>query len=307
MSQLSHLAAFVAVARERNFRRAATRAGASPSGLSAAVRGLEEAMGVRLLHRTTRSVTPTEAGRALLQRLGPALDEVEAALAAMQAFRDTPAGELRINSASGPARLQLAPLVGPFLAAHPRVRLVIEEDNGFVDIVAAGFDAGVRYRESLPLDMMAVPLGPPQRYVAVAAPVHLARHGVPAAPQALRGRPLIGHRFPSGAVLPWEFERDGERLVFPPEGPLEVTSAEVALQAAADGLGFAFTFDGFAAPWLARGALVEVLREWSTPFEGPLLYWPGRRLPPGPLRALVDWLRARHRASPSIPQAGRAI
>lgn len=293
--ELSHLDAFVAVARAKNFRRAAIRAGISASALSAAVRALEDRLGVLLLHRTTRSVTPTEAGQRLLDQLGPALDAVTAAVDAARDLAATPTGRLRINSASGPARLALAGLVGPFLLAHPGITLEIVEDDSFVDIVAAGFDAGVRYEEHLAQDVVAVPLGPPQRFVVVAAPAHLAAHGTPTHPDELRGRPMIAHRFSSGASPPWEFARDGQTLFVPARGPLITSSTDVALRAAADGLGFAYVFDGFAAPWTQRGALVEVLAEWSVRFTGPLIYTPARRLMPAPLRAFIDFVRSRSR------------
>jgi DNA-binding transcriptional LysR family regulator len=295
---LADLDAFLAIARAGGFRAAATGLGVSASTLSARLRSLEQRLGVRLLHRTTRSVAPTEAGARLIERLGPALGEVAAALDALNRFRDTPSGTLRINAPSGPAKLQLAPLLGGFLAAHPAIRVELVEQDGFVDIVAGGFDAGVRYGEALAEDMVAVPLGPPQRYVTAAAPALLARDGTPAHPRELLGRPLIAHRFPSGAILPWEFAQGGEELRIAPQGPLVSASAEVALRAAADGVGFVHVFDGFAAPWLASGALTEVLRPWSLGFDGPFLYMPSRRLMPSALRAFVDHLRAQRTLNP---------
>ena len=200
---LADLAAFVAVARHRNFRRAARERGVSPSTLSEAVRDLEERLGVRLLNRTTRSVTPTEAGQRLLDRLTPALVEIAEALDAVNGFRDTPTGTLRLNVPSAVAKLVLAPMIGPFLAAHPGIRLEIVEENAFVDVFAAGFDAGARYDESLAKDMISIPLGPSQRYAVAASPDHIARYGRPENPRDLLGRPCIRYRFSSGAILPW--------------------------------------------------------------------------------------------------------
>ena len=293
MDSLSQLDAFVAVARQRNFRRAAVRLGVSASSLSAAVRGLENRLGVLLLHRTTRSVTPTEAGQRLLDRLVPALDAVAAAMDAVNDLAGSPTGRLRLNSASGPARLYLAQIVGPFLLAHPGITMEVVEDDSFVDIVAGGFDAGVRYEEHLAQDVVAVPLGPPQRFVVVASPAHLARFGVPEHPDALRGRPMLAHRFSSGAIPAWEFARGGETLFIPAQGPLVASNSDINLRAAAAGLGFAYVFDGFAAPYVTRGEVVEVLREWSVGFPGPLVYTPARRLMPGPLRAFMDFVKAR--------------
>ncbi|WP_431856280.1 LysR family transcriptional regulator [Azospirillum sp.] len=292
---LSDLDAFAAVARHRNFRRAAVERGVSASTLSDAVRALEERLGVRLLNRTTRSVTPTEAGQRLLDRLGPALDEVGEALDAVNGFRDTPTGTLRLNVPSAAAHLVLAPLVAPFLATHPGLRLEIVEDNSFVDVFAAGFDAGVRYDEALAKDMIAVPLGPPQRFAVAASPALLAHVGVPGTPHDLLERPCIRHRFLSGALPPWEFARDGETVKLSPEGPLIVTSADMAVRAAEDGVGFVHSFEGFLRPSLDSGRLVEVLEDWSDRFPGPSLYYPSRRHVPAPLRAFVEFVRAHRR------------
>lgn len=290
---LSDLDAFAAVARQRNFRRAARERGVSASTLSEAVRTLEERLGVRLLNRTTRSVTPTEAGQRLLDRLGPALAEVAEAIDEVNGFRDAARGTLRLNVPRAVARLVLAPMAAPFLAAHPGIRLEIVDDNAFVDVFAAGFDAGVRYGESLEKDMIAVPLGPPQRYVVAASPAHAARHGAPETPPDLLARPCIRHRFPSGAILPWEFERGGETVRLAPDGPLVVTSADLAVAAAEDGLGWIYTFEGFARPALDAGRLVEALADWSQRFPGPYLYYPSRRHVPAPLRAFIDFVSSR--------------
>jgi len=208
---LADLDAFAAVARHRNFRKAAAERGVTPSALSHAMRALEERLGVRLLNRTTRSVTPTEAGEQLLGRLAPALREVVDALDDLNAFRATPQGRLRLNVPRPAARLLLAPLLARFLAAHPRIALEIVTDDGLVDIVAGGFDAGIRFGESLAPGMVAVPIGPPQRLVVVASCAYLARHGTPATPRDLHGHACIGRRFPSGALYAWEFARAGRR------------------------------------------------------------------------------------------------
>ena len=208
---LADLDAFVAVARARGFRGAAATRGASASGLSEAVRRLEAVLGVRLLNRTTRSVTPTEAGERLLERLKPALGEIASGLDVVNGFRETPRGTLKLNVPVIVAAKVLPPIVSRFLVAHPGVTLEIAANDAFIDVLAAGFDAGIRYEERIERDMIAVPIGPRvQRYVAAAAPAYLAAHGIPAHPRDLVNHSCIRHRFASGAVLDWEFERGGE-------------------------------------------------------------------------------------------------
>jgi DNA-binding transcriptional LysR family regulator len=293
---LAGLASFAAVARHRNFRRAAVERGVSASTLSQAVRELEARMGVRLLNRTTRSVAPTEAGAALLARLSPALAEIGEAVAEARAAQSEPSGPLRINAPEPAVELVLAPLAADFLAAHPAVRLEVTSEAGLVDIVAGGYDAGVRWGERLAQDMVAVPLGPPQRYVLVAAPSLIARLGRPGHPRELMGLPCLRTRYPSGAEPAWEFSRAGEALQLTPPGPMISNNIALLLRAAIDGAGYCLTFDGYAAPHLASGRLVELLPDWSDRFPGPYLYYPSRRTLPSPLRAFVDFVRTRRSA-----------
>lgn len=295
-TDLSLLDSFVGVARHRSFRRAALERGVSASTLSEAVRRLETQLGVRLLNRTTRSVTLTEPGARLLERLIPMLAELGEALDEVNRFRDTPTGTLRLNVPAPVARLVLAPMLAEFLAAYPGLTVEVHQDERLVDVVEAGFDAGARYGESLAQDMIAVPLGPPQRYGVYAAPAYLARHGAPAAPEDLLHHRCICHRFASGAVLPWEFERDGHALKIQPLGPLISNSPDVQLAAAVDGIGIVMNFTSFAAPLVASGDLVSLLEDWCPPFEGAFLYYPSRRHMPAALRAFVDFVRARHKA-----------
>lgn len=289
--QFSDLDAFVAIVRHRNFRRAARERGVSASTLSQSVRDLEERLGVRLLNRTTRSVTPTEAGERLASRLSPIFAEMTEAIDEVNGFRDTPTGTLRLN-VPGAAQPILAPMIARFLGQHPGIRLEITIDNSFVDVFAQGFDAGVRYDESLALDMIAVPIGPPQRYTVVASPDHVLKHGFPERPEDLLRRPCIRHRFLSGAVLPWEFEKDGETVKIDPDALLITTSPDIAIRAAEDGLGWYATFADFVRPSLAAGRLVEALVPWCPSFPGPSLYYPSRRHVPAPLRAFIDFVRA---------------
>lgn len=291
---LGDLGAFAAVARHRSFRGAAKVQGVSASALSEAVRRLEARLGVRLLNRTTRSVTPTEAGTRLLERLVPALGAVSGALDAVNNFRDSPAGTLRLNVPTIVARLILPPIAAEFLRAYPGIALEVSAEDSFIDVLAAGFDAGVRYDERLEKDMIAVPIGPRvQRFAAAAAPSYLAAHGRPAHPRDLLGHACIRHRFASGIALPWEFERNGEIVRLSPAGPLVANTLELELAAAVAGLGVIYTFEDWLAPALAAGALTPIIDDWWQSFSGPFLYYAGRRYMPAPLRAFVDFIKAR--------------
>src|SRR5499433_3683006 len=235
---LADLNAFVAVARAAGFRDGARTRGGSPSGLSEAVRRLEAKLGVRLLNRTTRSVVPTEAGKRLFDRLAPALTEVEAALDVVNNFRDRPAGTLRLNVPISAVRLVLPSIVPSFLAAYPDIGLEVVPEESFVDIIAAGCDAGIRYGERLEQDMIAVPIGPRvQRFATAASPAYLARNGRPEHPRDLLRHACLRSRFPSGAISPWEFERDGEVVRVDTTGPLVVgvTASDLAVSAAIAG------------------------------------------------------------------------
>jgi DNA-binding transcriptional LysR family regulator len=292
---LPGLESFAAVARHRNFRRAAVERGVSASTISQAVRDLETRMGVRLLHRTTRSVAVTEAGAALLARLGPALAEIAEAVSEAQSAQAEPSGTLRINAPEPAVELVLAPLITAFLARHPAIRIELMAEATLVDIVAAGYDAGVRWGESLAQDMIAVSLGPPQRYAVVGSPELIARVGAPTHPRDLLERPCLRVRFPSGASAAWEFARAGETLRLSPGGPLVANNIQLLLRAALDGLGFLAAFDGHVARHLESGRLVEVLGDWSETFPGPFLYYPSRRTLPSALRAFVDFVQAERR------------
>lgn len=293
---LQDLNAFVTVARAGGFRDGARTSGGSASGLSEAVRRLETGLGVRLLNRTTRSVAPTEAGKGLLDRLGPALSEVEAALDAVNGFRDRPAGTLKLNVPVSAARLVLPDIVPPFLAAYPDIRLEVITEESFVDVLAAGCDAGIRYDERLEQDMIAVPIGPRmQRFACAASPGYLDRHGRPEHPRDLLAHACLRARFPSGAMPPWEFERHSELVRVDPTGPLILQAGgaiDLAVDAAIAGTGIVYLFEDWLRPHLDNGALEGVLEPWWQPFSGPFLYYPGRRLVPAPLRAFIDFVKA---------------
>jgi DNA-binding transcriptional LysR family regulator len=293
---LGDLSAFVAVARAGGFRDAARATSGSASGLSDAVRRLEEKLGVRLLNRTTRSVVPTEAGRSLLARLDPVLSEVESALDVVNGFRDTPTGTLKLNVPMSAARLVLPSIVPRFLAAYPEIRLEVVADESFVDVLAAGCDAGIRYEEKLEQDMIAVPIGPRvQRMAAAAAPDYLDRRGRPQHPRDLLDHACMRARFASGAVIRWTFERDGETVTIDPPGQLLVQvggALDLKIDAAVAGTGLVYLFEDWLRPYIERGQLEPVLEPWWPRFSGPYLYYPGRRLVPAPLRAFVDFIRA---------------
>ena len=294
-ADLGDLTAFISVARAGGFRDGARASGASASGLSEAVRRLEAHLGVRLLHRTTRSVMPTEAGKRLLERLTPAMTEVEAALEMVNDFRDRPAGSLRLNVPISAARLVLPRIVPAFLAAYPDIRLEVMTEESLVDVLAEGCDAGIRYEERLEQDMIAVPIGPRvQRFAAAASPAYLDRRGRPVHPRDLVGHACVGSRFAGRALMAWEFERDGEMARIDPNGPLIVQAgggSDLAVDAAIAGLGIVTLFEDWLRPHLDRGALEPVLEPWWQSFSGPFLYYPGRRLVPAPLRAFVGFIK----------------
>jgi DNA-binding transcriptional LysR family regulator len=294
-TDLADLDAFTAVAQARSFRGAAKLRGVSPSSLSEALRRLEARLGVRLLNRTTRSVTPTEAGAHLLERLAPALGEISSALDAVNYFRDSPRGTLRLNAPTIVARKILPPIATCFLAAHPGITLDVTASDTFIDVLAAGFDAGIRYDERIEKDMIAVPIGPRiQRFVLAAAPAYIAQHGTPKEPREIVDHPCIRHRFLSGVVIStWEFERAGETVHVSVEGPLIASIGELEVDAALAGLGLIYSFDDFLRPYIDSGQLVEILPDWSPRFPGPFLYYPSRKHMPAPLRAFVDFIKTR--------------
>ena len=293
---LNDLNAFVAVARAKGFRDGARASGSSASRLSEAVRRLEAQLGVRLLHRTTRSVVPTEAGQRLLERLGPALTEMAAAVDVVNGFRNTPAGTLRLNVPVSAARLALPAIVPAFLAAYPEIQLEIIAEDSFVDIVASGCDAGIRYEERLEQDMIAIPIGPRiQRFATAASPAYLDRRGLPRHPRDLLRHACLRGRFSSGAMMPWEFERDGKLMRVDPSGPLIVqigAATDLKVDAAIAGTGVIHLFEDWLRPHLDSGALEPILEPWWQRFSGPFLYYSGRRLLPAPLRAFVDFIKA---------------
>lgn len=286
---LNELEIFVAVARHRSFRKAAEERNVTASSLSHAMRALETRLGIRLLNRTTRSVEPTEAGKHLYARVSRVIEDLDQALDEINGFRDTIQGTLRLNVPRPAARLLLAPILSGFLKMHPGVKIEVVTDDQLVDIVAEGYDAGVRFGESLALDMIAIPIGTAQRFAVVAAPDFLDVHGRPAGPADLRGLPCISRRFPSGVIYAWEFERDGQGMAVSVDGPLVLDDDAMMVDAACDGVGIAFVHESYALEHIRQGQLVRLFEEWCPAMPGFYLYYPSRKHMSAALRGFVDW------------------
>ncbi|MCP3709705.1 LysR substrate-binding domain-containing protein [Paraburkholderia sp. CNPSo 3274] len=294
--EMNDLAAFVSVARAGGFRDAARVGGVSASSLSAAVRRLEAKLGLRLLNRTTRSVAPTEAGQRLLESITPLFSEMEAALDVLNGYREKPAGTLKLNVPASAARTILPRVLAPFHRAYPEIRVEVVVEDGFVDVLQIGCDAGIRYDERLEQDMIAIPIGPRvERFAAVASPAYLAARGRPEHPRELLGHACLRVQFAGGAMPLWQFERDGEVLRLDPPTPLVVrpgAALDLLINMALDGVGIVYLFEEMLLPHIRSGALVRLLDDWDVSFPGPFLYYPGRRHLPAPLRAFVDFVKA---------------
>lgn len=288
---LNDLTAFVAVATHRSFRGAADELGTAPSTLSHAMRALEERMGVRLLNRTTRSVSPTEAGFQLLGRLQPALASLDDALDSVAGFRGNVAGTVRINAPRLAAALLVRDVLPLMSERFPDVTVDIVVEGRLIDIVSGGFDAGVRLAGSIQRDMIAVPLAGPMRFMCVASPEYLDRAGVPKTPDDLKQHRCIGHRLPSGKLYRWEFERAGQVLTIDAAGSVVLDDEDLMAEAAAKGLGIAYVASLAATAALKAGALREVLSAWMQAAEAVAVYYPGHRAVPPALRAFLDVVR----------------
>ena len=288
---LFELNAVAAISAHRSFRAAATELGISPSALSHAIAGLEKRLGVRLINRTTRSVSLSEAGERFLARVSPALREIAGALEDVNEFRDTPTGTLRINLKERAAHQILRPVVAEFLRRYPDMNVELALEGRPIDIVAEGFDAGIRLAESVPQDMVAIPCGPDTRFIVVGSPDYFARASVPRSPSDLLNHECIRRRMPGGKLYRWEFEKRGEEMAVDVPGRLTLDNDSLMVEAAVEGLGLAFVSDFWVTEHLAAKTLQAVLEDWTPPFPGLRLYYPGHRHMTAGLRAFVDMLR----------------
>ncbi|HEX8403136.1 MAG TPA: LysR family transcriptional regulator [Duganella sp.] len=288
---MTELTAFAEVAALRSFRKAADALELSPSTVSHLMRRLEERMGVRLLHRTTRSVAPTQAGERLLARLRPVLDELHGALREVDEFRDQPTGRVRINAPEQGVRILLREVIPAFQAKYPQIELDVVVEGRFVDIVKEGFDAGVRLGGNIPQDMVAIQLGGHARCIAVASPTYLSRHQSLQTPDDLKLHECIRIRLPNGTFLAWEFEQRGQKLAIEAPGMLILNQEGLMIDAALAGLGIAFVFESSVRDLLESQRLISVLADWCTEFSGAYLYYPSSRNVPSALRAFIDMVK----------------
>ena len=292
--ELGDLAAFLVVAEEQGFARAAAKLGVSQSALSYTVRRLETRLGVRLLNRTSRSVAPTAAGERLFRSLRPVFEEIDTEVAALSDFRDKPAGTLRINAGRHAADRFIWPVLSPLLSAYPDLKVEISVDNALTDIVSERYDAGVRLGEQVAKDMIAVRISPDMRMAVVGAPSYFAKHPKPLRPQELANHACINLRLPTlGGFYAWEFEKRGRELKVRVDGQLAFNSTELILEAAADGYGLGIVLEDQARTHLADGRLIRVLADWCPPFSGYHLYYPSRRQPSPGFALVVEALRYR--------------
>ena len=282
---------FLSVAKHASFRKAAVERGVSPSALSHTIRGLEQTLDVRLFNRTNRSIHITPAGEHLLKRIGPALGDIAEAIEQVGLLRSRPAGRLRLNVPRNAAELVIKPMMARFLAAYAESKLEVVTDDGMVDIVAGGFDAGIRAGQHLAQDMVLVPVGPLLRFAVVGAPAYFADRDKPRVPQDLNGHACIGRRYPSGAFYAWVFAQGGEEVTVDVSGQLVADDRSLIMAAALDGIGLAHIHEAFVAEHIERGELVRVLGDWCPVLPQFFLYYPGRRQMPAPLRAFVDMVR----------------
>ena len=289
-NDLAELAAFAAVAGERSFTRAAGRLGVSQSALSHTVRGLEKRLGLQLLARTTRSVSPTAVGAALLAELAPALERIERSLAEAQKRRERPAGRIRLILSRTAAYLVLLPKLAQFARAYPEIVLEVTSSNDPVDLVAGGYDAGVQIGEFIQRDMIAVRVSKDMRLATVGSPEYFRSHGIPRTPHDLKDHACIGFRFSSG-LYRWEFEKGRKAVTVSPQGPATFDDPDLVIQAVLSGVGIGTAMEETLAETIAKGRLIQVLRDWSPVFPGYFLYYPSRRNQPAALTALIQTLR----------------
>ncbi|GLR59864.1 LysR family transcriptional regulator [Rhizobium indigoferae] len=291
-TELSELAAFAAVARHKSFRKASEERGVTASAISHAVLNLEDRIGVRLLNRTTRSVSLTEAGELLVSHLDPAFGEMAEALDALNRYRDTPFGKVRINVPNSIGPFVIGRIIGPLLKSNPHLQLEINATDRLVDIVEEGFDAGIRFGERVTEGMIALRIKPRIRLVVVGSPAYFETRPKPTTPHELKRHLCIQNMFPSGARYAWEFEKDGQTVSFQPTGPLSLDDHELMMQAALGGVGLAYIWEPRVEKAIVSGELIQVLDDWCQPEEPLYLYYPSRRHMSAGFRAVIDAMRA---------------
>ncbi len=290
-SEFSELRAFMEVVEQGNFSRAAIYLGLAPSTLSQTIRSLESRLGVRLLQRTTRSVSVTEAGEHLLARIRPVFEELNLAVESINDFRDTPAGTLRLSVSSIPAQMILAPILKDFLLAYPAISLEIDVDNSHIDIVKGRFDAGIRYGRVIANDMVMVKASAPSRMIAVASPAYIAIHGTPQTPQDLQAHACIRFRRGNQQLLAWEFEKQKKKIEIAVSGQLIVSDVDLMVKATRDGVGIGYMAETYMKDDIDQGVLVPLLTDWSTAYDSWYLYYASRQHLSAPLKAFIQFLR----------------
>ena len=290
-TSFAELSAFVAVADRGNFAKAAAYLGIVPSTLSQTIRSLEERLGVRLLHRTTRSVSLTEAGARLLSKIRPAFEELNSAVESVNDFRDVPMGTLRLSVSSIPAQMILAPIMKKFLEAYPSINLDITVDDTTSDIAHGSFDAGIRYGRRIAKDMLLVRASPESRVIAMASPEYLARNPMPKTPQDLQQHPCIRFCRENHQLLPWEFEKNKKKVEISVSGPLVVNNVDLLIKATRDGIGIGYMVEAYIKDDIRQGRLVPLLLDWSPAYHSYYLYYASRRQLPAPLKVFVEFLK----------------
>ncbi|MBG0511623.1 LysR family transcriptional regulator [Agrobacterium sp. MOPV5] len=291
-TELAELSTFLAVARFKSFKQAAVERGVAASAVSHAIRSLEERVGVRLFHRTTRSVSLTEAGERFMTELRPAFGQIERALDSLNSFRGTPFGTVRINMPNSIAPYVLHDVMGPLVKQNPGLHLDIVATDRLIDIVDEGFDAGIRFGERLMQDMIAVHIKPTLRFSVVGTPEYFSGRSIPLKPADLRQHSCIRYRFPSGAIYNWQFEKDGEAIDIEVNGPVTIDSQELMVEAALQGCGLAYVWQERVTEHLKSGALIRCLDDWCAPDDNLFLYYPSRRYLSAGLRAVINMLKA---------------
>ena len=294
-AEFAELKAFMTVVERGNFARAAAALGMAPSTLSQTIRALENRLGVRLLHRTTRSLSLTEAGERLLTRIRPAFEALHSAVESINDFRDTPMGILRLSVSTIPAKLVMAPVLRDFLVQYPAIQLDITVDNASSELVIGRYDAGIRYGRRIAQDMRLVQATPPSRIIAMASPDYLARHPAPKTPQELQRHACIRYRLANQQVLPWEFETSKEKIEIAVDGPLVVNDVDLMIKAAKDGVGIGYAVEAYIEEDIRAGRLIPLLADWSTPSHSYYLYYAGCHQLSAPLRAFIRFLRENRR------------